>query len=244
MKGALSFLTVLGRAARPDERTLTWFPIVGIAVGAIVGLVWWAAGRLWPAALAATLAVAADAIVTGCLHLDGVADAADGLLPAVERSRRLEIMADPRVGAFGAVALILVLFSRTASLAATPPKPLVVIGLWCASRTLMAVVARAVPYARDEGGMASSFVGDATQRGRRRGLPPWAGVAAYGMAAALALAVAGAGLRGLAVIVAAVLGMAAVVWLAQRRIGGYTGDVLGAGGVLAETLGLLVLAAR
>jgi adenosylcobinamide-GDP ribazoletransferase len=244
MRGALSFLTVLGRAARPNERTLTWFPVVGVAIGAIVGLVWWAAGRLWPAAVAATLAVAADAIVTGCLHLDGLADAADGLLPAVGRSRRLEIMADPRVGAFGAVALILVLFARTASLAATTPKPLVVMGLWCGSRTLMAVVARTVPYARDEGGMASSFVGDAEPHGRRSGLPPWAPVAAYGMAAAIALVLAGAGLKGLAVIAAALLGMGAVVWLAQRRIGGYTGDVLGAGGVLAETLGLLALAAR
>jgi adenosylcobinamide-GDP ribazoletransferase len=224
---------------------LTWFPVVGVTVGAIVGLVWWAAGRLWPAAVAATLAVAADAIVTGCLHLDGVADAADGLLPSVERSRRLEIMADPRIGAFGAVALILVLFARTASLAATTAKPLVVMGLWCGSRTMMAVVARAVPYARDEGGMASSFVGDAPgRRGRWSGLPPWAGVAAYGMAAALALALVGAGLKGLAVIAAALLGMGATVWLAQRRIGGYTGDVLGAGGVLAETLGLLALAAR
>jgi adenosylcobinamide-GDP ribazoletransferase len=246
MKGALSFLTVLGRAAQPNDRTLTWFPVVGVAVGAIVGLVWWAAGRLWPAAVAATLAVAADAIVTGCLHLDGVADAADGLLPSVERTRRLEIMADPRVGAFGAVALILVLFARTASLAATTAKPLVVMGLWCASRTMMAVVARARPYARDEGGLASSFVGHAPpgQRGRWAGLPPWVPVAAYGMAAALALALAGAGLKGLAVIAAALLGMGAVVWLAQRRIGGYTGDVLGAGGVLAETLGLLALAAR
>jgi adenosylcobinamide-GDP ribazoletransferase len=244
MKGALSFLTVLGRAARPNERTLTWFPLVGVAIGAIVGLVWWAAGRLWPAAVAATLAVAADAIVTGCLHLDGVADAADGLLPAVERSRRLEIMADPRVGAFGAIALILVLLARTASLAATTPKPLVVMGLWCASRTLMAVVARAVPYAREEGGIASSFVGDAPPHGRWAGLPPWAPVAAYGMAAALALVLAGAGLKGLAVIAAALLGMGALVWLARRRIGGYTGDVLGAGGVLAETLGLLALAAR
>jgi adenosylcobinamide-GDP ribazoletransferase len=173
-----------------------------------------------------------------------VADAADGLLPAVERNRRLEIMADPRVGAFGAVALILVLFARTASLAATTPKPLVVMGLWCGSRTMMAVVARAAPYAREEGGIASSFVGDAGRHGRWSGLPPWAPVAAYGMAAALALVLAGEGLKGLAVIAAALLGMGAVVWLAQRRIGGYTGDVLGAGGVLAETLGLLALAAR
>ncbi len=119
VRRALSFLTVLGRAAEPNERTLSWFPLVGIAVGAVVGTSWWVAGRVWPAAFAAVIAVAVDAAVTGCLHLDGLADAADGLLPAVGRARRFEIMADPRVGAFGAVALVLVLSLRVTALAVT-----------------------------------------------------------------------------------------------------------------------------
>ena len=50
MRRAFSFLTVLGRPAAPNERTLTWFPVVGLAVGAIVGGAWWVAGRWWPAA--------------------------------------------------------------------------------------------------------------------------------------------------------------------------------------------------
>ncbi len=160
MRRALSFLTVLGRAAEPNQRTLSWFPLVGVAVGAVVGGAWWVAGRVWPAAVAAVVAVAVDAAVTGCLHLDGLADAADGLLPAVDRERRLEIMADPRVGAFGAVALVLVLSLRTAALAVTVARPLVVVGLWCGSRTMMAVVARSLPSARADGGTASAFVGD------------------------------------------------------------------------------------
>ncbi len=239
MRRALSFLTVLGRAAEPNERTLSWFPLVGIAVGAVVGTSWWVAGRVWPAALAAVVAVAVDAATTGCLHLDGLADAADGLLPAVSRARRLEIMADPRVGAFGAVVLVLVLSLRVTALAVTVTRPLVIVGLWCGSRTMMGLVARTVPYARADGGTASAFTGAEGSSAAAR-----YGVAAYGMGAAFALAAVAAGARGLVVVGAEVVTMLGVVWFARRRIGGYTGDVLGAMGVIGETVGLLALAAR
>ena len=239
MRRALSFLTVLGRAAEPNERTLSWFPLVGIAVGAVVGTSWWVAGRVWPAALAAVVAVAVDAAVTGCLHLDGLADAADGLLPAVGRARRLEIMADPRIGAFGAVALVLVLSLRVTALAVTVARPLVIVGLWCGSRTMMGVVARTLPYAHADGGTASAFTGAEGHSAASR-----YGVAAYGMGAALAAAAVGAGARGLVVVGTEVVAMLGVVWFARRRIGGYTGDVLGAMGVIGETAGLLALVAR
>ncbi len=243
MRRALSFLTVLGRAAEPNERTLSWFPLVGIAVGAIVGTSWWLAGRVWPAALAAVIAVAVDAAVTGCLHLDGLADAADGLLPAVGRTRRLEIMADPRVGAFGAVALVLVLSLRVTALAVTVARPLVLVGLWCASRTMMGVVARSVPYAHApaDGGTASAFVGAA---GGAHSAASRYGVVAYGLGAAFAFAALGAGGRGFVVVAAELVAMLAVVFFSFRRIGGYTGDVLGAMAVVGETVGLLALAAK
>jgi len=242
VRRALSFLTVLGRAAEPNERTLSWFPLVGIAVGIAVGTAWWVAGRVWPAALAAVIAVAVDAAVTGCLHLDGLADAADGLLPAVGRVRRLEIMADPRVGAFGAVALVLVLSLRVTALAVTVPRPLVVVGLWCGSRTMMGVVARSLPSAHVDGGTVAAFVGG--PGGEGHSAASRYGVAAYGMSLAFALAAVGAGGRGLVAMGAEVVAMTAVVWFAVRRLGGYTGDVLGAMGVIGETVGLLALAAR
>lgn len=238
MMRALSFLTVLGRAAEPNRQTLSWFPLAGIAVGAIVGAAWWGASRVWPTAAAAVIAVAADAVVTGGLHLDGLADAADGLIPVVDRAQRLEIMADPRVGVFGAVALVLVLLLRATALAVMVVRPLVIVGLWCGSRTMMAVAARAVPYAHREGGTASAFVGSVRSR------PSCYGVAAYGGALALVLAALGSRERGLAAIGAETVAMTAVVWFALRRVGGYTGDVLGAMGVIGETVGLLVLAAR
>lgn len=241
MRRALSFLTVLGRADVPDGRTLSWFPVVGLAVGTLVGSAWWVAGRLWPPTMAALVAVAADAGLTGCLHLDGLADSADGLIPPVARERRFEIMADPRVGAFGAVALVLVLGLRVAALTAGPAKVLVVAGLWSGSRTMMAVVARSQPYAHPEGGTVSAF---ATDRAAAHTVLGRYGVAVYGLALAGGLAALGAGLRGIVVVAAEIAGVVAVVWFARRRLGGYTGDVLGASGVIGETLGLLVLVAR
>ncbi|HEY6472975.1 MAG TPA: adenosylcobinamide-GDP ribazoletransferase [Acidimicrobiales bacterium] len=240
MRRAFSFLTVLGRAAVPNERTLTWFPVVGLVVGAIVGGAWWVAGRWWPAALAAVVAVGVDAVVTGGLHLDGLADSADGLIPPVSRARRFEIMADPRVGAFGALALVLVLGLRAGALAATPAKVLAVMGLWCGSRTLMAVVARALPSAHPDGGMAAAF----TASGGPHHVTARYGVGAYGLALACGVAAVGSGSRGIEAVAGEVVAALAVVWLAQRRLGGYTGDVLGACGVLGETVGLLVLVAR
>ena len=237
MRRALSFLTVLGRAERPDERTLSWFPVVGLVVGGLVGSVWWAAARVWPAAVAAAVTVAVDALVTGGLHLDGLADSADGLLAATDRPRRLEIMADPRIGAFGAVALFLILSLRVTAFGVTRAHPLVVVGIWCASRTTMAVVARSVPYAHRDGGTASAFVS-----GPRSG--PRFSIALYGMGMAGALVAVGAGGRGLIALVAEVVVALSLVWFAVRRLGGFTGDVLGAAAVLGETVGLLVMAAR
>ena len=121
MRAALGFLTVVGGAAPPDDRAPAWFGVVGALVGLAVGGAWWVAGELWPPLLAAVIAVAVDAALTGLLHLDGLADSADGLLPPVDRARRLAIMAAPDVGAFGVAALVVVLVARVAALAALSP---------------------------------------------------------------------------------------------------------------------------
>jgi len=232
MRAALGFLTVLGGAAAPDRRAAAWFGVVGALVGGLVGATWWAAGEIWPPALAALVAVAVDAGLTGLLHLDGLADSADGLLPPVTRERRLAIMAAPDVGAFGVAVLVLTLGARVAALAALTPDPLLVAGLWAASRAAMALTMVLVPYARASG-TASAFAG-------RPGVPA-AVTAAAGLAAA---ALARGGVAGGVTAAAAVAGFCAVVALAVRRLGGYTGDVLGAAGVVAETAGLLAAAAR
>jgi adenosylcobinamide-GDP ribazoletransferase len=243
MRRALAFLTPFGGAAVPSSGTLDWFPVVGAVIGLAVGAVWWLAGRAWPPAAAAGVVVLADVALTGYLHLDGLADAADGLLPPLPPERRLEVMADPAVGAFGAVTLFVVLVLRFGAFASTVAAPLVVAALWCGSRTAMAVVARSMPYARP-GGLATAFVdgGDDGAVAPRRAAAVVPGV--VGVVLALGMAVVGRGVHGVAAVGAEVVGTAAVVVFARRRIGGYTGDVLGAAGVVGETVGLLVLAAK
>ena len=101
MRRALAFLTPLGGASTPSPGALSWFPLVGALIGVAVGGVWWLAAKGWGPAPAAALAVAADLALTGLLHVDGLADSADGLLPHLDRQRRLEVMAEPGIGAFG-----------------------------------------------------------------------------------------------------------------------------------------------
>lgn len=238
MRRALAFLTPFGGAVAPSAGALVWFPVVGAGVGLAVGGVWWLADKVWAAPAAAAVALVADVAFTGYLHLDGLADSADGLLPPMERSRRLEAMADPAVGAFGVVTVAAVLLLRFGALASMRAAPLVLGALWCGSRTSMAVTARTVPYVRP-GGLAQAFV----NRPALSGGKAWA-TAVVGTVLSIGMAVAGRGAHGLAAVGAELVATAAVVVLARRRIGGFTGDVLGAAGVVGETVGLLVLAAK
>lgn len=233
MRRALSFLTPLGGPSTPSPAALSWFPLVGGLLGLALGGWWWLAGRLWPAAVAAALVVVADLFFTGMLHLDGLVDSADGLLPHLPAGRRLEVMAEPTVGAFGVGAAGAALLLRWAALASQRPSALLVAGVWCASRTAMAVTARALPYARPSG-LASAFLGG-------RPVPLLVG----GGALALLLGALGReGLAGVVAVAGTFSAAAGVVLFAKLRLGGFTGDVLGAAGVVGETTGLLVAAAR
>jgi len=233
MRRALAFLTPLGRAAVPDSRTMSWFPIVGAGIGVIVGSVWWGADRIWPPAVAAALTVGADLAITGMLHVDGLADSADGLLPQLPRHRRLEVMSEPAVGAYGIAVTMCVLLLRFAALASMQPSILLIAGAWCASRTVMAVAARALPYARAEGGLATAMLGG-----------DWRPVALYGVVASVSLGAFAGGRRTEVAVAAGLVASAGVVLFARRRLGGFTGDVLGAAGVAGETVALVVAAAK
>ncbi|MGH9190187.1 MAG: adenosylcobinamide-GDP ribazoletransferase [Acidimicrobiales bacterium] len=236
MRRALAFLTPVGGAAVPGAGTLSWFPLAGAGIGAALGVGWVLAGLVWPPALAAALVVIADLALTGMLHFDGLVDSADGLLPHLARERRLEVMAEPAAGAFGVGVGAGVLLVRWAALVALVPSVLLLAGLWCASRTAMAAAARFVPYARP-GGLASTFVERKPGRGV---LAPMVG----GVALAAILAGVASGVVGLVSLVAALAGSAGIVGLGRRRLGGFTGDVLGAAGMVGETIGLVVAAAR
>ena len=235
MRSAVSFLTPVGGARSPSPAAMDWFWLVGAGLGAAVGGIWWLAARAWSAPAAAAIAVVADLGVTGMLHFDGLLDSADGLLPPLERHRRLSIMSTPGVGAFAVGAGVSALLVRWAALTVLRPTILLTAALWCLSRAGMALTARTQKYARDEagGGLATAFAGP---------LRVWPVVA--GAAVSIALAMLWRPLAGGVAVATALIAGGGVVVLARRRIGGYTGDVLGACGFVAETVGLLVAAAR
>jgi adenosylcobinamide-GDP ribazoletransferase len=171
------------------------------------------------------------------LHFDGLVDTADGLLAHLDRARRLEVMREPTIGAFGLGVGAAALLVRWSALTVLHPSVLLLVGIWAASRSAMVLVLGGFPYARsDEGGLASSFEGGRQVKVAITG--------AVGLAAALGCAIAYRPLAGGVALGCGGLAAAGVVALALRRLGGYTGDVLGALGVVLETGALAVAAAR
>lgn len=249
-RSALAFLTVVGGAATPSARALPWFAPVGALVGLAVGVTYAVGLRMSTPWLAAAVAISADLVLTGLLHVDGLADSADGLLPPLDRDRRLDVMRDPATGAFGVATVVMVLLLRVGALAAMPAAPWAIAGLWAMARGCMALTALTVPYARaasassgpSRGGIASAFGASATPGSVPLG-PRAAGVI-VGLAGGAALAVVGAGWSGALAALGALTAAGCVMAFARHRIGGFTGDVLGAMGVVAETAGLLLLSIR
>ena len=234
LRDAVGLLTTIGRGGSPrslSARALGWFPLLGAALGALVGACWWGADEVWTPLPAAVLVVVVDLAVTGMLHVDGLADSADGLLPHADRDRRLAIMRAPDVGAFGVAVVGLALIALVAALASQPVSVLLVVGLWTASRSLVAAVPALVPYAREEG-IATSLLD---------GAPRWPVLCLPVAAIAAAL---DTGARGAVAVVVGVAAGVGVLFVARRRLGGFTGDVLGATIVVVQTIGLLVASAR
>ena len=217
--------------ARGARAAWAW-PLVGALLGgagALGGLACLAGGL--PPAAAAGAALSVQVLATGALHEDGLADLADGLGGGPDRERRLEIMRDSRIGAFGAVALILGLGLRWSLTAALlPAAPAALLAAAALSRAAMAAAMATLPPARPDGLSAMA------------GRPGAAAILAAGLALALAGLAAGPAPAFLAALGAA--GAAAGVGaLARSRLGGQTGDVLGAAQQAAEIAALAGLAA-
>ncbi|HUC61888.1 MAG TPA: adenosylcobinamide-GDP ribazoletransferase [Alphaproteobacteria bacterium] len=220
-------------AAAGLGRALRAWPVVGLGVGLVgaVGFVvlrWLGLGS----AVAAIAAIALTVAATGALHEDGLADFADGL-GGRDPEERLAIMRDSRIGAFGILALLLCLGLRAAALAeiARPGHAAaVLIATECAARGLVPLLLLSLEPARADG------------LGASLGQPSQETIVTAALIAALAcLILLGplAGLVALAAGAAAVFGLGS---LARRRLGGYTGDVLGAAEQVAATAILLVAA--
>ena len=230
--GAFGLLTrlPLGGPGRGAASCPAW-PVAGAAVGALAALAGWgalAAGL--PAGWAAALVLAVQAAATGGLHEDGLADTFDGLMGGRDPARRLEIMRDSRIGSFGALALMLVVLARWSALVVLlPVAPWAVVAVAAVSRAGMPLLMRALPAARPGG--LSAMVGQPTARQVALTLS---------VAAALALPMVWPALALVPVLGAVWLGLG--LW-ARARIGGQTGDILGASQQLAEAAALGLLAA-
>ncbi len=228
---ALSFLTVFGRSTPLRPTAYRWFPVVGVAIGGVVGSAWWGSGALWHPLLAAILATALDVVVTGALHVDGLADSADGLLPPLAPERRLEVMRAPDVGAFGVIAVVLVILVRVGAIASSPIEFWMFPIAWATSRVIVAATPALVSAARTDSLGATFATGSSATL--LLWLAPLTGVATM-MGA----------VRGIALVVGVVAGSAATIMVARRRVGGWTGDVLGGAIVIGETIGLLIAVAQ
>jgi len=238
--GALRFFTrlnvpgSLGRDGVALERAIRYFPASGLIVGAVAALVFFLSSFFWPKTLAVLAAIAVAIYLTGALHEDGWSDMVDGFGGGFDREKVLAIMRDSCVGSFGAVALVVLLLTRFVALVEIDAVqvPIALIAGHAFSRLCATLVLAALDYARPEG-KAKPF-------GRRLRWPEISLIALSGTLPALLLP-ARQFLPGI------VLALAATFWLARlykRRIGGYTGDCLGATQQLAEVAfycGLLVV---
>jgi adenosylcobinamide-GDP ribazoletransferase len=232
---AVLFLTRLpaGRLADPApplSAALWAFPLVGVLIGGLCAGVWLTL-HTWgmPPYLAACLALATSAMLTGALHFDGLADVADGLGGGRDREHALEIMRDSRIGSYGTLALILTSAIWIAALAEVPPEKtaIALIATATLSRTAMLTVLLKLPPARDNGlGKAAGGEGLA---------PLLPGL----LTSAVLLILTGPG--AVAAFIATLSMTAFIARKALKRIGGQTGDVCGATQLLAETAALAAL---
>ncbi len=242
---ALTTFTVLPvRPGAVDRRAagvaMSLAPLVGVGLGlGLAGIAILLRLATAPPLLTGVLVVAAAALLTRALHLDGLADVLDGLGSYADRDRALAIMKQPDIGPFGVVGLALVLLGQVAAVAAVSPRDWlpVLTGLVMAVATgrLAVTVAcrRGVPAARSEG--LGALVAGTTSG--------WLAVAWFGVLAAAAVpAVPGRPWQGPVAVAAGLAAAALLTRHAVRRLGGVTGDVLGAALELATTVALVTMA--
>lgn len=235
---AFRFLTILplpsfGNAAETNgshANTPAFFPAVGLFVGTVVAGTFVGASELLPVSVAAALAIAVLVALTGALHMDGLGDSFDGLFGGRTKERKLEIMADARIGAFGVGAIILVLLTKWTAISEFDPQKswMLLVATPIISRGLVAAFVVRFPYVRSNG--IGSIYQDAS-----------AWVLPVSVILTLTLTVVFVGLTGLIALgVAALVGLG-VAFYSVRVIDGVTGDVYGAVIELSELAALLTL---
>jgi adenosylcobinamide-GDP ribazoletransferase len=218
-------------SAGDSGRASVWYPFVGLVIGALTWLAWKGSMFIFPAWVAAVITLVVWVALTGGLHLDGLADCCDGLLASTSVERRLEIMKDPHIGAFGVTGLLLVLFLKAAALASLPPDAGFSILLAASLARFCILPAGWLRQARPSG-MGADFAS-----GFRRSYMVLGAVIPVAIAALL-------GIRGVIAFLAGLSAFLLIVLFARSRIGGVTGDVFGMIVEIVEAVVLLTFLVR
>ncbi len=233
---ALRFLTILPLPYNGEDesdqlaRSVPYFPVVGLLIGLAAASLDAALLRIFPPVLSGMLVVIAMIVVSGGLHIDGLADTADGFFSSRPKERMLEIMRDSRSGAMGVTAIVCLVGLKVAALASiSPQSPGIrwgaILMMPLAGRCALAITLTLLPYARPDGGLALVF----KQRPS----------VFHAFWAAGALALVGwivAGAQGLVMAGAAFGGILILAAYTRSKIGGLTGDTLGAACEIVEVL--------
>lgn len=248
---AVGFFTRLPVPALSDfqeaelNHAARYFPLVGLLIGLIAAIVWWLAAFIFPASIAVLCSMAATIYLTGAFHEDGLADSADGLGGGMDRSRKLEIMQDSRLGSYGAIALIGILVFKFQALSALPVAmlPFALIAGHALSRLAAVYIMATMQYVRSAGKskpLATAPTREDLWYASAFGLWSWIGFAGL-------LWLNHSGIACLQFLLATAIPVALIGWwwrkLLLRHLQGYTGDTLGAMQQLTEVtfyLGLLV----
>ncbi|MFN2365053.1 MAG: adenosylcobinamide-GDP ribazoletransferase [Desulfurivibrionaceae bacterium] len=229
---AIRFLTIIpipgayGTGKDDLAASLPHFPLVGLLIGLGTGALFYLIGPYLSQPVLVVLGVTVLLGVSGALHLDGVADCADGFFSSRPRPLILEIMRDSRIGAMGVVALFLILAFKIAALWSLPPEdlwPLLVL-MPIAGRCAMPIMIAVLPYARSEGGLATVFYAKGAVAEAL-----WAGVLL------LVTCWLFAGIVGFVIAFLTLLVILLFCFFCKKIIGGATGDTLGAVCEISET---------
>ncbi len=237
---AAQFLTIapplIRRSPTKDElgASESWFPLVGLALGCLLAGLDAVLSPLLVQPVRDAVLIAALAALTGALHLDGLADAADGIFGGTDPASRLAIMRDPQSGPFGVAAVVLILLIKVSALGSIPPalRPAALVVFPCLGRWAIVAATWGLPYARRDG-MGRAFKDGIRFR--------HALIAAITTAAVCSAAF---GIAGAAWLVAATGLVWATGHAVSGRLGGLSGDVYGALCELIEALTLVFLGSR
>lgn len=249
LRTAVGFLTriPMGETEGVLARAVGWFPAVGALIGLVQGLVLVTAGRLVDSLLAAALSVAVSTLITGAFHLDGIADVADAFGGGWNREQRLAILKDSRLGTYGTATVVIVLLIEVAALASIAERPayqvvVAVVTAHAVSRAAAVVTMRVARPATVDG-QAAAYVAVA-DAGALTMASMVGGSAIIGLALVLGGGFSAMFATAVAVVLAVAMTTTAMIVLANRKIDGITGDVLGSVQQLGALATLVVVAAR